>query len=112
MERDVLKRSVDLWSRTRSPPLGTETRLRLRLFSAVGGLAASGRRLRLRLADRWAWAADITAAVTPESHPRPADEPEQPHGQRGETTRAPGTSPTWRDSRAARHGRTQEINPS
>jgi hypothetical protein len=39
-------------------------RLRLRLFSAAGRLARGGRRLRLRLAGRWPWATDITAAVT------------------------------------------------
>jgi DDE family transposase len=39
-------------------------RLRLRLFSVAGRLASSGRRLRLRLAGRWPWAATITAAVT------------------------------------------------
>jgi Transposase DDE domain group 1 len=39
-------------------------RLRLRLFSAAGRLACGGRRLRLRLAERWPWAADITTAVT------------------------------------------------
>jgi len=39
-------------------------RLRLRLFSAAGRLARSGRRLRLRLAERWPWAGDITTAVT------------------------------------------------
>jgi Transposase DDE domain group 1 len=39
-------------------------RLRLRLFSAAGRLASSGRRLRLRLAEHWPWAADITAAIT------------------------------------------------
>jgi hypothetical protein len=38
-------------------------RLRLRLFSVAGRLAASGRRLRLRLAERWPWAAEVTAAV-------------------------------------------------
>ena len=38
-------------------------RLRLRLFSVAGRLASSGRRLRLRLARRWPWAADITAAA-------------------------------------------------
>jgi hypothetical protein len=38
-------------------------RLRLRLFSVAGRLASSGRRLRLRLAERWPWAADITAAT-------------------------------------------------
>ena len=39
-------------------------RLRLRLFAVAGRLASSGRRLRLRLAERWAWAAQITVAVT------------------------------------------------
>jgi len=39
-------------------------RLRLRLFSAAGRLARGGRRLRLRLARRWPWAGQITAAVT------------------------------------------------
>ena len=39
-------------------------RLRLRLFAAAGRLASSGRRLRLRLAERWPWAGEITAAVT------------------------------------------------
>jgi hypothetical protein len=39
-------------------------RLRLRLFSVAGRLARSGRRLRLRLAQRWPWARDITAAIT------------------------------------------------
>jgi len=38
-------------------------RLRLRLFSVAGRLASSGRRLWLRLAERWPWAADITAAA-------------------------------------------------
>ncbi len=39
-------------------------RLRLRLFSVAGRLARGGRRLRLRLAQRWPWAGQITAAVT------------------------------------------------
>jgi hypothetical protein len=39
-------------------------RLRLRLFAVAGRLARGGRRLRLRLAERWPWAADIAAAVT------------------------------------------------
>jgi hypothetical protein len=38
-------------------------RLRLRLFSAAGRLARGGRRLRLRLAERWPWSAQITAAA-------------------------------------------------
>jgi len=39
-------------------------RLRLRLFSVAARLARSGRRLRLRIAERWPWAGQITAAVT------------------------------------------------
>jgi Transposase DDE domain group 1 len=38
-------------------------RLRLRLFAVAGRLASSGRRLRLRLAERWPWAAELTAAT-------------------------------------------------
>jgi hypothetical protein len=38
-------------------------RLRLRLFAIAGRLVRGGRRLRLRLAERWPWAPDITAAV-------------------------------------------------
>jgi hypothetical protein len=38
-------------------------RLRLRIFSVAGRLARSARRLRLRLAERWLWAADITTAA-------------------------------------------------
>jgi hypothetical protein len=39
-------------------------RLRLRVFAVSGRLARNGLRLRLRLAEYWPWAADITAAVT------------------------------------------------
>ena len=39
-------------------------RLRLRLFSAAGRLVHGGRRLRLRLAAAWPWAAQLTAAIT------------------------------------------------
>jgi hypothetical protein len=39
-------------------------RLRLRVFAAAGRLARTGRRLRLRLAERWPWARQITIAVT------------------------------------------------
>jgi len=39
-------------------------RLRLRLFAVAGRLARGGRRVRLRLAEHWPWAAEITAAVT------------------------------------------------
>jgi hypothetical protein len=39
-------------------------RLRLRVFAVAGRLASSGRRMRLRLAERWPWAAGITAAIS------------------------------------------------
>src|SRR5215470_9823945 len=39
-------------------------RLRLRLFAIAGRLARGGRRLRLRLAERWPWASTVTVAVT------------------------------------------------
>ena len=39
-------------------------RLRLRLFSVAGRLARGGRRVRLRLAWRWPWTGQITAAFT------------------------------------------------
>ena len=39
-------------------------RLRLRLFAVAGRFVRGSRRLRLRLALNWPWAADITAAVT------------------------------------------------
>jgi Transposase DDE domain group 1 len=39
-------------------------RLRLRLFSAAGRLVRGSRKLRLRLAARWPWSHDITAAIS------------------------------------------------
>ena len=39
-------------------------RLRLRLFSVAGRLIRGGRRLRLRIAAHWPWAAQIVTAVT------------------------------------------------
>jgi Transposase DDE domain group 1 len=38
-------------------------RLRLRIFAVAGRLVRGGRRLRLRLAARWPWATQITAAI-------------------------------------------------
>jgi Transposase DDE domain group 1 len=38
-------------------------RLRLRVFSCAGHIVRSGRRLKLRLATRWPWASQITAAI-------------------------------------------------
>jgi hypothetical protein len=39
-------------------------RLRLRIFAVAGRLVRGGRRLRLRLAERWPWAREITAAIS------------------------------------------------
>jgi hypothetical protein len=39
-------------------------RLRLRVFAVTGRLVRGGRRLRLRLAERWPWAGDLTAAIS------------------------------------------------
>jgi len=39
-------------------------RLRLRLFAAAGRIVRGSRRLRLRLAARWPWASQITAAIS------------------------------------------------
>ena len=39
-------------------------RLRLRIFAVAGRLVRGGRRLRLRLAARWPWTAQIIAAIT------------------------------------------------
>jgi hypothetical protein len=39
-------------------------RLRLRIFAVAGRLVRGGRRLRLRLAGRWPWTPQVTAAVT------------------------------------------------
>jgi hypothetical protein len=39
-------------------------RLRLRLFAVAGRIVRGGRRLRLRLAGRWPWAIQVTAALS------------------------------------------------
>jgi len=39
-------------------------RIRLRLFTAAGRIVSTGRRLRLRIAARWPWATQITAAIS------------------------------------------------
>ena len=39
-------------------------RLRLRIFAVAGQLVRGGRRLRLRLAQRWPWATQATTAIT------------------------------------------------
>ena len=39
-------------------------RLRLRLFAAAGRIVRGGRRIRMRIAATWPWAAQLTAAIT------------------------------------------------
>jgi hypothetical protein len=39
-------------------------RVRLRIFAVAGRIVRGGRRLRLRLAERWPWATQITTAVS------------------------------------------------
>ena len=46
------------------PGAGNLRRLRLRIFSCAGRIVRGGRRLRLRLAARWPWAPQITAAIS------------------------------------------------
>ncbi len=77
-------------------------RLRLRLLAIAGWLARGSRRLRLRLAERWPWAGQITAAIAACRPSRPADQPEQQLRSGRSTPGARGTPSTRRDSRAAR----------
>ena len=52
--------------------------LGLAAATSLGATAAGGRRVRLRLAERWPWAADATTAITCLQALHPADQPEQP----------------------------------
>ena len=84
-------------------------RLRLRVFAVAGRLVRGGRRLRLRLAERWPWAREITAAISRlQAPPVRLTSRNYPGNQEGEATRTRGTPPTRRDSRAARHGPVQK----
>ena len=88
-------------------------RLRLRLFSAAGRLARGGRRLRLRLAERWPWAGRDHRRGSPACRPsHPADQPEPSLRHERSNPGARGTPPTRRDSRAARHGPHPKITTS
>ena len=64
-------------------------RLRLRLFSVTGRLVRGGRRLRLRLAQRWPWAGLVTATVSRLQLSRPADQPQPPLRPGKDNTRGP-----------------------
>ena len=59
-------------------------RLRLRVFAVAGRLASSGRRLRLRLAERWPWAGELTAAATRLSASVRLTSRNSPYGKEGE----------------------------
>ena len=89
-------------------------RLRLRLFSIARRLARGGRRLRLRLAGRWPWAGEVTAAVT-RLQALPSGLPSRNHSSDRKGA-APGrVEPrplTRRNSRAARHDLYPEITTS
>jgi hypothetical protein len=67
---DIVALACELLAWTRMIALAGDARrwepkrLRLRLFAVGGRLATSGRRLRLRLAGRWPWSGEVTAAAT------------------------------------------------
>jgi hypothetical protein len=54
---------TQLLALTGSARIWEPKRLRLRLFAAAGRIVRSSRKLRLRLAARWPWATQITAAM-------------------------------------------------
>jgi hypothetical protein len=56
-------------------------RLRLRILAVARRFVRGSRRLRLRTADRWPWAADISAAIAACRHSRPADQQEHLYGR-------------------------------
>jgi Transposase DDE domain group 1 len=99
--REIVALACELIAWTQMPALTGQARRwepkRLRLFSAAGRLVRGGRRL--RLAGRWPWATDTTAAVT-RLHPKtpgPA-EPRPPDATAGQ----PGIARA-RKSAAAEH---------
>ena len=66
---EVVALACDLLAWTQMIALAGEARrwepkrLRLRPFSIAGRLVRGGRRLRLRLAERWPWAGEVTTAI-------------------------------------------------
>jgi hypothetical protein len=76
-------------------------KLRLRVYSTAGRLVKGGRRLRLRLATHWRWAALIAmAAARIQALPARPDRPEPPNNQGRRPPGDRGTPHTQRDSRA------------
>jgi Transposase DDE domain group 1 len=67
---EIVAMACELLAWTQMLALSSQARLwepkkmRLRLLSAAGRIVRSGRRLRLRLAARWPWATQITAAIS------------------------------------------------
>ena len=87
-------------------------RLRLRIFAVAGRLASSGRRLRLRLAERWLWGHRHHRRSRPAAgHPVRLTSRNSPYSKEGEIPGARGTPPTRRDSQAAGLGRALKISP-
>ena len=87
-------------------------RLRLRIFAVAGRLARGGRRLRLRLAERWPWAANHLCGHPPAGHPLWLTSRSHPCDTEGATPGASGTPPARRDSRSASHGPDRKITTS
>ena len=75
------------------PPLGTADGCGCELFTAAARLVRGGRRIRVRLAQRWPSAQRITTAIDPpRSAARPADQPKTIQ-RPGRTLRASGSRP-------------------
>jgi Transposase DDE domain group 1 len=87
-------------------------RLRLCLFSAAGRPARGGRRLRLRIAATWPWAACLATAITRPQALTLSRPPPNRHYARKDKPRAYGTPPTRRDSRAVAHATTLKQLPA
>jgi Transposase DDE domain group 1 len=64
-------------------------RLRLRNFAVAGRIVRGGRRLRLRLAERWPWTGQITAATARLQALPGANQPEPPQRPGRKTRQGP-----------------------
>ena len=87
-------------------------RLRLRLFSVAGRLARSARRLRLRLAQRWPWADQITAAATRLQALPPANQQQPSLRHRRSNPGARGTRPPGATAGQPATARTRKQPPA